>query len=561
MQSLTLNSWQLCDLEMLFNGGFAPLTEFMSRSDYECVVAEMRLVDGTLWPMPITLDVAAELAKTLVLNEALALRDHENNLLGTLVIEELWQPDKIKEAQLVFGTVDEMHPGVKQLLRDKGDFYVSGQLTKIALPKHYDFIQYRHTPQQLKERLRALGINRLVGFQTRNPMHRAHFELTRRAAKVCHAHLLIQPVVGMTKPGDVDYYTRARCYKKILAHYPETTLLNFLPLAMRMAGPREALWHMLIRKNYGCTHFIIGRDHAGPGNDSQGRPFYQPYAAQELAERYQTEAGIEIVAFQEMVYSKTRGHYAPIDQVEKDEEILQISGTELRARLRDGAEIPVWFSYPEVIAELRKSFPQKHKQGITLFFTGLSGAGKSTIANALIARLMEIGDRKITLLDGDVVRHTLSYGLGFSRQDRDANIARIGYVASEVTKHGGIAVCAPIAPYAAARRKARELVAEQGAFIEIYVATPLAECERRDPKGLYQRARSGELKNFTGVDDPYEQPEHAEIVLDTTRVSLEVAVNAIIEYLAARGYLKMEMVECTASSIQVCTQVTRKEHV
>ncbi|ACJ18616.1 bifunctional sulfate adenylyltransferase/adenylylsulfate kinase [Coxiella burnetii] len=537
MRSLILNPWQLCDLEMLFNGGFAPLNGFLSKADYYCVIETMRLVDGSLWPIPITLDVKSEFATKLIIGEPLALRDDQGSLLGILEVEEIWEPDKYKEAHCVFGTLDEAHPGVKQLLRHKGSFYLNGKLTKINAPKHYDFIQYRLSPQQLKDKLKGLHKN-LVGFQTRNPMHRAHFELTRCAAEICNANLLIQPVVGITKLGDMDYVTRARCYEIMLSYYPPgTTFLNFLPLAMRMGGPREALWHMLIRKNYGCTHFIIGRDHASPGVDSRGKPFYEPYAAQALAQKYQTEAGIQIVPFHEIVYSQAKQKYIPVNQIQQNETTLKISGTEIRRRLREGLEIPEWFSYPEVIAELRKSFPPKNKQGITLFLTGLSGAGKSTISKALIAKLQEMDERKITLLDGDVVRKNLSHGLGFSREDRDANVARIAFVASEVTKHGGMAICAQIAPYADTRKRAREIVESQGIFIEVYISAPLEICEQRDPKGLYGKARMGIIKIFTGISDPYEPPASPEIIIETNQITIEESVAKIIFYLLEKGYL------------------------
>lgn len=532
--SLTLNPWQLCDLEMILNGGFSPLNNFMSQADYNRVIHEMRLVDGSLWPIPITLDTNEELPAGMI-----TLQDPEGALLATLDVNEVWQPNKKEEAQAVFGTIDEAHPGVNYLLHQKGSHYISGKLTKVCIPKHYDFTQYRLSPEQVKDRLKALSVKRLVGFQTRNPMHRAHYELTLRAAKQHDAKLLIQPVVGMTKPGDIDYFTRARCYQKILDHYPlNTTFLNFLPLAMRMAGPREALWHMLIRKNYGCTHFIIGRDHAGPGVDSHGKPFYDPYAAQDLAKEYQSEAGIEMIPFQEMVYSQPQKKYIPINQAKKDENILRISGTEIRHLLNTGQEIPAWFSFPEIITELRDTYPSKNKQGVVIFLTGLSGAGKSTIAKALITKLMETTKRKITLLDGDIVRKNLSYGLGFSRKDRDANIARIAFVAAEVAKHGGIAICAQIAPYATARNNARKIAEAGGAFIEVHISTPLDICEQRDPKGLYEKVRNGKIKNFTGITDPYELPKQPDIELDTSSMSIENSADKIISYLTKQGYLK-----------------------
>jgi len=409
----------------------------------------------------------------------------------------------------------------------------------VEAPIHYDFRHLRDTPAELRTRFSKLGWRKVVAFQTRNPMHRAHQELTFRAARQVEANLLIQPVVGMTKPGDVDHYTRVRCYEHLLGHYPEqTTALSLLPLAMRMAGPREALWHALIRKNYGCTHFIVGRDHAGPGKDSKGNDFYGPYDAQELLKAHQSEIGIEMVPFQMVVYVEDRAQYVPVDETREGDTVLNISGTEFRRRLQEGLEIPHWFSYPEVIQELRKTHPPRHRQGFTIFFTGLSGAGKSTIANALMVKLMELGGRRVTLLDGDIVRKNLSSELGFSREHRDLNILRIGFVASEITKNGGIAICAPIAPYAATRRQVRDNIEEVGGFVEIHVATPIDICEQRDRKGLYAKARAGIIKEFTGISDPYEAPEAAEIVIDTRAMTPDEAAHRIIVKLESLGYIR-----------------------
>jgi len=409
----------------------------------------------------------------------------------------------------------------------------------VEAPIHYDFRHLRDTPAELRTRFSKLGWRKVVAFQTRNPMHRAHQELTFRAARQVEANLLIQPVVGMTKPGDVDHYTRVRCYEHLLGHYPEqTTALSLLPLAMRMAGPREALWHALIRKNYGCTHFIVGRDHAGPGQDSKGNDFYGPYDAQELLKAHQSEIGIEMVPFQMVVYVEDRAQYVPVDETREGDTVLNISGTEFRRRLQEGLEIPHWFSYPEVIQELRKTHPPRHRQGFTIFFTGLSGAGKSTIANALMVKLMELGGRRVTLLDGDIVRKNLSSELGFSREHRDLNILRIGFVASEITKNGGIAICAPIAPYAATRRQVRDTIEEVGGFVEIHVATPIDICEQRDRKGLYAKARAGIIKEFTGISDPYEAPEAAEMVIDTRAMTPDEAAHRIIVKLESLGYIR-----------------------
>jgi sulfate adenylyltransferase len=498
----------------------------------------MRLRSGALWPIPVTLDVSADFAAKLEIGGRVALRDPENVVLALLEVQSIWQPDKSREAEKVFGTDDKAHPAVRYLHDKAGTHYVGGKVIGLQEPNHYDFRERRHSPNELKALFKQWGWDKIVAFQTRNPLHRAHQELTLRASRQVGANLLIHPVVGMTKPGDVDHYTRVRCYEALLPHYPQgRAAMSLLGLAMRMGGPREALWHAIIRRNFGCTHFIVGRDHAGPGNDSQGKPFYGPYDAQELVKQHEAEIGIEMVPFKEMVYLQNRHQYAPVDEIQPGEAILNISGTELRRRLQEGEEIPEWFSFPSVIAELRRTHPPRRRQGFTVFFTGLSGAGKSTIANALMAKLMQVGGRSVTLLDGDAVRKHLSSELGFSKEHRNLNILRIGYVASEITKNGGIAICAPIAPYAATRREVRDMIEPLGGFIEVHVATPLAECERRDRKGLYKLAREGKLKQFTGIDDPYEAPEAPEVSLDTLGLSPDQAADAILAKLTEMGLI------------------------
>ena len=536
--SWDLTDRQSCDLELLLNGGFSPLAGFLSKADYERVCAEMRLVDGTLWPIPITLDVNEETAARLSPGGWIALRDPEGVMLAVLQIDDVWQPDLASEASDVFGSTNPEHPGVGYLLRRSNPFYVGGRLEGVQTPLHYDFRSLRSTPAETRAEFARRGWTRVVAFQTRNPMHRAHVELTTRAAAEANANLLIHPVVGMTKPGDVDHYTRVRCYQAVLDRYPHNTAaLALLPLAMRMGGPREAVWHAIIRKNHGCTHLVVGRDHAGPGSDSAGKPFYGPYDAQELLAKHQEELGVGMVDFRMMVYAPDLDQYFPDDEVPEGIKTLSISGTELRDRLSTGREIPEWFTYPDVVTELRRTHPPRARQGFTVFLTGLSGSGKSTIANALLVKLLEMGGRTVTMLDGDLVRKNLSSELGFSKEHRDINIRRIGYVASEITKAGGIAICAPIAPYDATRQAVREMIEAGGGFILVHVATPLEVCEERDRKGLYAKARAGLIPEFTGISDPYEEPEDAEVTIDTAELSPDEAANQIVLFLEKLGYI------------------------
>ena len=538
-KSWDLTDRQLCDVEMLLNGAFSPLDGFLSRQDYDSVVTDMRLSSGLIWPMPIMLDVSPEFADQAAVGDNIALRDHEGVLVATMKIEEAWEPDKSREAAGVFGTEDTAHPGVDFLINRAHVVYLGGILRGNSPPTHYDFRRLRDSPKELRGRFKKLGWRKVVAFQTRDPMHRAHHELTIRAAREREANLLIHPVVGHTKPGDVDHYTRVRCYKKILRHYPEqTTALSLLNLATRMGGPREAVWQGIICKNFGCTHFMVGRDHAGPGIRPDGESFYGPYDAQELFSEHEKELDISMVPFQEMVYVEDRAQYLPINETTKEMKIQSISGTEFRRRLQEGLEIPDWFSFPGVIEELRKMYPPRHKQGVTVFFTGLSGAGKSTIANALLVKLMENSDRRITLLDGDLVRKNLSSELGFSKEHRDINILRIGYVAAEITKNGGIAICAPIAPYTATRREVRSIIEAVGGFVEIHVATSLEVCEQRDPKGLYAKVRAGIIKGVTGIDDPYEVPENPEMVIDTEALPAELAAHRVLVKLESLGFIR-----------------------
>ena len=536
--SLDLSPRHLCDLELLLSGGFSPLRGFLGSADVASVCAEMRLSDGTLWPIPVTLDVPDELAAQVGPGASVALRDPEGVMLAALHVGEVYRPDRRAEAQAVFGTTDPAHPGVAHLLERTHPTYLAGTVEGIQPPAHHDYPALRRTPAQLRAEFTRMGWRRVVAFQTRNPLHRAHQELTLRAAKEVEANLLIHPVVGMTKPGDVDHYTRVRCYQAIMDGYPHNTaMLSLLPLAMRMGGPREALWHAIIRRNHGATHLIVGRDHAGPGRDSAGQPFYGPYDAQDLVREHEAELGVTMVPFRQMVYVEHLDTYLPEDEVPNGARTLAISGTEQRRRLNEGRDLPAWFTPPAVATELRRSYPPRARQGFTVFFTGLSGSGKSTIANVLLIKLLELGGRPVTLLDGDIVRKHLSSELGFSKAHRDINIRRIGFVASEITKNGGIAICAPIAPYDATRKDVRALVEPGGGFLLVHVSTSLEVCEERDRKGLYAKARSGALPEFTGISDPYEVPGDADVTIDTTQLTPEEAAQQIILHLESEGYV------------------------
>jgi sulfate adenylyltransferase len=536
--SWDLTARQLCDLELLANGGFSPLSGFLGRADYESVCSSMRLADGTLWTVPVVLDLPDDVAEGLSKGSSLALRDAEGVMLAAIEVQEMYRPDSEQEAKAVYGTDNPEHPGVAHLLQRTHPVYVAGRLEAIQLPVHYDFRRLRLTPSELRAEFDRLGWQKVVAFQTRNPMHRAHLELTMRAAKEVEANLLIQPSVGMTKPGDVDHYTRVRCYEALMGRFPRSTaMLSLLPLSMRMGGPREAVFHATIRKNYGCSHFIVGRDHAGPGRDSSGTPFYGPYDAQELLQQHEDELGVKMVPFRMMVYVEDLDAYYPEDEVPEGKRALNISGTELRRRLAEGSHIPEWFTFPEVAEELRRSYPPRKEQGFTVLFTGLSGSGKSTIANALISKFLEMGGRPVTLLDGDLVRKNLSSELGFSKEHRDINIRRIGYVASEITKNGGIAICAPIAPYDAVRKEVRAMIEPAGGFILVHVATSVEICEQRDRKGLYAKARAGIIPEFTGVSDPYEVPADSDVTIDTESTTAEEAAQQVLLHLEHEGYI------------------------
>ncbi|KAJ1646917.1 Sulfate adenylyltransferase [Coemansia erecta] len=539
--SITLTDRQLCDLELILNGGFSPLEGFLTQAEYEGVVHNSRLPDGTLWTVPIYLDIdSAELARLNVsAGSRLTLRDpRDDQPLAIITVSDLYKADPAVEAEKVYGANDQAHPAVHYLFNQTRDTYVGGRVQAINAPQHYDYVSIRRSPAEVRALFRKLNWTRVVAFQTRNPMHRAHRELTVRAARTRHANVLIQPVVGLTKPGDIDHFTRVRVYQAIMAKYPNgMAQLSLLPLAMRMGGPREAVWHAIIRKNFGATHFIVGRDHAGPGSNSQGQDFYGPYEAQDLVIKYKDELDIEMVPFQMLTYLPDTDEYQPINEVPEGVKTLNISGTELRRRLKTGAPIPEWFSYPEVVRILREANPPRDTQGFTVLLTGLHASGKEAIARALQVALNQEGGRSVSLLLGETIRQELSSELGYTKRERDINVTRIGFVAAELTRAGAACIAAPIAPYEAARNLVKQQVSKAGGFYLVHVATPLEQCIKNDRAGVYKRAIAGEIKGFTGIDDVYETPVAPDLVVDTTRTSTSQIVHEIILLLERDGYI------------------------
>jgi sulfate adenylyltransferase len=539
LAGIDLNARQLCDLELLLNRGFYPLTGYLDRRNYESVLASMRLTDGTVWPMPICLDLPEAKAKQLAEGQRVALNDQEGFLLAILTVTDVWRPDKKVEAESVYGTADRSsHPGVMHLYDRAGEYYVGGTLEGVTLPIHYDFKHLRLSPSETVRIFTMNGWRRVLGFHTNEYLHCAHREMVLEAAREASAAIFLQPVADLSHPGDLDYYTQIRCYQAFTEKFPPNMIqLGLTPFASRKAGPREALWQAITRKNFGCSHFMVAEDHADPLGGNGGQTFFYPLGeAQDLVAAYSSETGIAMVPQRDMGYHKGLQKYVLLEQVEEGE-VENISSKELRRRLIHGEHIPSWFSYPEVVEQLSRSFPPRSKQGFTIFMTGLSGSGKSTIAKVLLVKFMEMWDRPVTLLDGDIVRRNLSSELNFSREHRNLNVTRIGFVASEITKNGGIALCAPIAPYEESRQANRDLISRYGGYIEVHVATPLEVCEQRDRKGLYAKARSGRMKGVTGVTDPYNPPVNPELTIDTTNMTPMEAVQEIMLYLQKQGYI------------------------
>lgn len=537
--SLDLNQRQLCDLELLLNRAFYPLTGFLNRADYESVLEQNRLVDGTVWPIPICLDISERIAESLEPGQKLALNDQEGFLLAIMTVEDIWQPDKKVEAQLIYGTDDSRrHPGVQQLYERVEKVYVGGSIEGVSLPVHYDFRELRFTPSETHRRFTQYGWRRVLGFHTEEFLHCAHREMVLAVAREIGASIFLHPVVGLDSPGSMDHYAHVRCYREFIYKFPKNIMmLGITPLAQRWAGPRDSLWQAIIRKNFGCSHFMVAEDHADPFAGTERELFYPLNAAQEFVDKYSSETGISMVPHQKMGYLEEKAQYVFLKDVD-EKDVKTISSQELRRRLEWGLDIPEWFSYPEVVAELRKSYPPRSKQGFTIFLTGLSGSGKSTIAKVLMVKFMEMRDRPVTLLDGDIVRKNLSTELDFSKEHRNLNVIRIGFVASEITKNGGVALCAPIAPYEESRQANRELISSYGGYVEVYVSTPIEVCEQRDRKGLYAKARAGKIKGVTGVSDPYDPPSNPELTLDTSTLTPAEAVQEILLYLEEQGYLR-----------------------
>ncbi|WP_045217156.1 bifunctional sulfate adenylyltransferase/adenylylsulfate kinase [Desulfonatronovibrio magnus] len=538
--SIDLNQRQLCDLELLLNRAFYPLSGYMGQKDYESVLTSMRLTDGTVWPVPICLDVTQKAADTLKHGTNLALRDEEGFLLAILKVSETWQHDKPTYARAVYGTDDpEAHPGVRKHYQEMQDWFVAGSIEGLHLPLHYDFAELRTTPAETHRIFAQRGWRKVAGFQTEEHLHCAHREMVLQAAREAGANLFIQPVVGRAGPEDLDHFTLVRCYQEFIKTFPRNMIqLGLIPLEKRLAGPRQALLEAIVRRNYGCTHFMVKDDHGDPFAGNNHERFYSPGASQELIQSLEQDVDIRMIPLQNMVYVEEKAQYFPVDQVQENMQVKEISSAELKRRLEYDLDIPEWFSFPGVVQELKKAYPPRHRQGFTVFITGLSGSGKSTLAKVLYVRFMEMRTRPVTLLDGDIVRKNLSSELTFSKDHRNLNVQRIGFVASEITKNRGIAICAPIAPYNESRHTVREMISPYGGFVEIFMSTPLEICEQRDRKGIYAKARAGIIKGVTGIDDPYEAPQSPELSIDTTRLTPTEAAQEVFLFLEEQGYIR-----------------------
>lgn len=549
MNNLQLNKRELCDLELILNGGFSPLTGFLLKNDYESCLKDMRLSNGKLWPIPIVLPITEKDVEKFKHYNSIILKDETGLNIAEMDISKegsIYKYDIKKESESIFGIYDNNHPYVK-IMKEQYDrgyvYYCGGSVKKLNGINHYDFKDYRLNPEETKHFFEKNNWKKIIGFQTRNPMHRSHYELTKYAIGKAgeNSKLLLHPVVGVTQECDVDYYTRVKCYIEILKKYNQNEVkLSLLPLSMRMAGPREAVWHAIIRKNYGCSHFVVGRDHAGPSyKRKDGKDFFGHYDAQDLLLSVADEIGIKVIISKLIVFAMNKETnekiYTPIDLINTDNyEIKKLSGTEQREMLNNGTELPEWFTFPSIYNELKKEYKPLNERGLCLYFVGLSGSGKTTLAKSIISKLNElISGKKITYLDGDIVRTNLSKGLGFNKEDRSTNVRRIGYVASQVVRHNGVAVVANIAPYLEDRQFNKNIISKEGNMIQIWVKTPLEICEKRDVKGLYKLAREGKIKEFTGISDPFETPDDSDLIVDGTE-SIDSLISKIINFIKVK---------------------------
>ncbi len=544
---IRLTPRQLCDLELLLNGAYSPLTGFMDQASYASVRDRMRLPDETLWPLPVILAINTELASKIAVNDRVQLLNEENVTVALLVVTELWGVAYTDDCEAFFGSTDRRHIGVQVFVDQQDAVCLAGRVTGLVELRHHDFNALRQSPRELRARFARHDWRRVIAFHTRDPIHRAEFQLTLDAAHTAEANLLLHPAIGPTIPNDDHHYMRVHCYEKVLAHYTEqTTALSVIELPAFYAGPREALLHGIVRKNHGCTHIIVTLDHASPVPTTPSLTFYAAAQAQALFSAHQAELDIMMIATTRYCYTPQQGRWLALpltaagteDALDNQPAEPIIDHAEGCWRLERGIDLPPWFSFDNVLQHMRKVIKVRHQQGFTVFFTGISGAGKSTIAHALLVKLHEAMTRSITLLDGDIVRRFLSSDLGFSKRDRDQNILRIGFVATEITRSGGVAICAAIAPYAETRQRVRDKVSNVGGFIEVYVNTPLAVCEQRDRKGIYAAARAGRVKNLTGVNDPYEVPENPEVRIDTERLTPALAAHRILLKLQNLDYIR-----------------------
>lgn len=509
LDSVALSPIQLAELALILNGAFQPLQGYMAEADYDSVLRALRLANGRCFPLPVALDLDMTTARTMETGKRIALRDGEGVAFAVLTVENVWRKDTARESQIL---------GVDDDTDRRGSYYVGGKVEGIRLPAHPFFAQLRPTPAALQQRIQERGFNRVLGVESAGAIHRHEHEIVTAAAAELDAAILLNPAIGTPDPDNQAQVVMIKCLLAVLPYFPpRTTLLALLDYPARKAGLREFLMQAILRKRCGATHFIM-RDITQRMIDSDAR-----------LQSCLGEIEMEAVAWPERSLSSTGRGIAGAPRAERTDK--QFDPVQLVENLRRGEDLPEGYTFPQVATVLEAHYRPLKRSGFTLFFTGLSGSGKSTIAKIVQARVAERDPRPVTLLDGDIVRRKFSKGLGFSKQDRDTNVRRIGAAAADITKGGGIAICCPIAPYAETRKAVRGMIEPHGAMIEIHVATPIDVCERRDPKGLYKKAREGRIQNFTGVDDPYEQPVSPDVRIDASEGSPDCAANLVIAYM------------------------------